>query len=616
MLFRPLIKGLAACSFILVADAKRPQGNLKRTSASTSGELHDFQVAPPVLTPSANGKGKNEYGCVVTQTLMDYDFANSYGTPYVGYYTPPDCDFNRVTIEFTLTSEGRQYDRLALLYFNSTEIWRTSTAEPTSDGIYYSYTKEMHQYLPLWKQPQKIIFDLGNIVNSEYTGILNTTLTATFFTVPDTPAAADQILPISRLLGSSNESSVAVLPSEKTAVSYTLPQNLKRAVISVSACGQADEEFWYQNVFSADTETFVNESSILYGDGPWREVQVLIDGMLAGVSWPFPVIFTGGIVPGFWKPIVGIDAFDLREHEIDITPFIPYLSDGKPHTFDLRVMSINDNGLQYASIANTTTDSWYVTGKIFLFEDEEKGHITTGTMPVIKDPAPSLHITRSLALNATGYNETLTETTTAKRSLSITSTIKTSSGKEEVSWSQDITYENWNQLSDYGWFQSTIQKTTGTDKTGSGIGYSVSYDYPINCDWWWIESGEDLGLWGNISRALTFDVNGPAVFPNGVQSSVLDTSAKKDQSEFSTVEKTFASSGYGSNLYTYQSATGTYFSDDLSTTSPTENFGSLNQTMTLKGVAYDGSVESYSRNVGVVNDTITHDVLVFELGKK
>ncbi|KAJ5994482.1 hypothetical protein N7451_010206 [Penicillium sp. IBT 35674x] len=616
MLSRSLIGRLTALSFAVAVAAKGGQRHLKRTSdaSASSGELHDFQVYPPVLTASADARGKNEYGCVVTQTLMDYDFANSYGVPYVGFYTPPDCDFNRVVIEFNLTSRGRQYDRLAILYFNSTELWRTSTAEPTQDGIFYTYKKEMHQYLPLWKEPQKIIFDLGNIVNSEYTGILNTTLTATFFTVPDTPAAADKILPISRLLGASNSSSVAVLPSEDTAVSYTLPRNLKRAVISVSACGQADEEFWYQNVFSSDTDTFVDVSPVLYGDGPWREVQVLIDGMLAGVSWPFPVIFTGGIVPGFWKPIVGIDAFDLREHEIDITPFIPYLSDGKPHTFNLVVVSVNDHGGEYATIANTTTDSWYVTGKIFLFEDEE-GHITTGSMPVIKDPLPSLQITRSISTNSTGTNETLTETTTAKRSLLITSRLKTSSGEKEVSWSQDISYENFNQLIDYGWFQKTIQKTTGTDKTGSSIGYSLSYEYPFNCDWWYFETGEELGIYGNISRSLTFDVLGPSVFPNGVQASVLATSTRKDGSEISEIEKAFDSAGFGSSLRTSQTATGSYYSDDLTTTDPIYNFGSLNQTMSFQGVGYDGSVETYSRNVDVVNSTITHDQTLFEVGK-
>ncbi|KAJ5759200.1 hypothetical protein N7520_006356 [Penicillium odoratum] len=613
MLSNPFIRGLTALSLAVTVAAKGGQHRVKRVSDTNAGELHDFQVYPPVLTASANANGKNEYGCVVTQTLMDYDFANSYGSPYVGFYTPPDCDFNRVVIEFTLTSKGRQYDRLALMYFNSTEIWRTSTAEPTTDGIYYTYTKEMHQYLSLWKEPQKLIFDLGNIVNSEYTGILNTTLTATFFTVPDTPAAADKILPISRLLGASNESSVAVLPSEKTAVTYTLPRNLKRAVISVSACGQADEEFWYQNTFSSDVDTFEDVSGALYGDGPWREVQVLIDGMLAGVSWPFPVVFTGGIVPGFWRPIVGIDAFDLREHEIDITPFIPYLSDGKPHTFDLIVVSINDHGGDYATILNSTTDSWYVTGKIFLFEDE-KDHITTGSMPVIKDPLPSLQITRSITTNSTGSNETLTETTTAKRSLLITSQLKTSSGEKEVSWSQDISYENFNQLTDYGWVQSTTQKTTGTDKTGSGIGYSLSYEYPFTCDWWYFETDEELGIFGNISRSLTFDVLGPAVFPNGVQASILDTAAEKSQSGLSKVEETFASASLGSSLRTSQSATASYFSDDSSTTNPSYSFGSLNQTMSFQGVGSDGSVEIYSRDVAVVNSTITHDQTLFEVG--
>jgi hypothetical protein len=40
--------------------------------------------------------------------LMDHVFAFSYGAPFVGAYTPPDCDFNRVVINFTVVSEGRQ----------------------------------------------------------------------------------------------------------------------------------------------------------------------------------------------------------------------------------------------------------------------------------------------------------------------------------------------------------------------------------------------------------------------------------------------------------------------------------------------------------------------------
>ena len=68
----------------------------------------------------------------------------------------------------------------------------------------------------------------------------------------------------------------------------------------------------------SDISTFEAVDGTLYGYSPFREVQILIDGQLAGVQWPFPVIFTGGVVPGLWRPIVGIDAFDLRAMERSI----------------------------------------------------------------------------------------------------------------------------------------------------------------------------------------------------------------------------------------------------------------------------------------------------------
>ena len=76
-------------------------------------------------------------------------------------------------------------------------------------------------------------------------------------------------------------------------------------------------------MLESNVDTFKATDTTLYGYSPFREVQVYIDGQLAGVSWPFPVIFTGGVVPGLWRPIVGIDTFDLREHEIDIAFVLP-----------------------------------------------------------------------------------------------------------------------------------------------------------------------------------------------------------------------------------------------------------------------------------------------------
>jgi hypothetical protein len=229
----------------------------------------------------------------------------------MGRYNPPDCSFNRVTFNFIVTSAGRQFDRLGLLFLDDTEVFRTSTAEPTQSGIVWSYVKDMSGYLTLFKTPQKIIFDLGNIVDDTYTGSWNTTLTATFFTAYDAMEPADVIIPVSARKSGKDASSAFVVPETGAVNSVVLPQNAKNAAFPISACGQAAEEFWWSNVLSSDTRTFGNDTT-LYGHSPFRELRLLIDGSLAGVAWPFPVVFTGGIVPGFWRPVVGIDAFDLR----------------------------------------------------------------------------------------------------------------------------------------------------------------------------------------------------------------------------------------------------------------------------------------------------------------
>jgi hypothetical protein len=54
-----------------------------RQGTPGSGVLRDFEVHTPVLTPESNN-GRDAYGCVVTQTLMVHQFANSYGKPFVG----------------------------------------------------------------------------------------------------------------------------------------------------------------------------------------------------------------------------------------------------------------------------------------------------------------------------------------------------------------------------------------------------------------------------------------------------------------------------------------------------------------------------------------------------
>lgn len=389
---------------------------------------------------------------------------------------PPDCKYNRVVFNFTVTSKGRQFDRLALMFLDDIEIFRTSTAEPTQNGIVWSYVKDMSSYLAVFKQPRKIIFDLGNLVDDTYTGAWNTTLTATFFTSENLLDPADVILPVSARRSPANAPSHFTVPESRAVSALTIPQNARKAVFSISACGQADEEFWWSNVLTSDADVFGVDNK-LFGHSPFREVQLIIDGQLAGVAWPFPVIFTGGVVPGFWRPVVGIDAFDLLEDEIDITPFLPMLTDGVEHTFEIRVVCIEDDGNGHGVLKPSIESSWIVTGKLFVWLDTNTG-VITGSNPTIHSPNPSINVFSKTTRIPNDTAVSLDYTVRVSRLIHISSTLQTSRGLEKATWTQNLAYSIHGTLTNKGNDQHLYQNTSGLHAS-PGSGYRKVFAYPL-----------------------------------------------------------------------------------------------------------------------------------------
>ena len=100
----------------------------------------------------------------------------------------------------------------------------------------------MTSYLSLFKENQKLIFDLGNLIDDTYTGIFYTTLTAVFFNAEDSITPADLILPISSHKSSQNAPSVFTVPSDTASWDLTFPRNVQKAVFTVAATGQSQEE--------------------------------------------------------------------------------------------------------------------------------------------------------------------------------------------------------------------------------------------------------------------------------------------------------------------------------------------------------------------------------------
>jgi hypothetical protein len=480
------------------------------------------------------------------------------------------------------------------MYFNDTEVWRTSTAEPTANGIRWEYIKDMTEYMYFWNSPQKLIFDLGNLIDDTYTGPFNTTLNVSFFNDEESVEPASLIIPISARNGAESAASVFMLPGDNATNTISFPRNVNRVMFSVSACGQAAEEFWWSNVLQSDTNAFEPVAGTLYGYSPFREVQVLIDGQLAGVQWPFPVIFTGGVVPGLWRPIVGIDAFDLREHEIDITPWLPILCDGKEHTFEIKVAGIIDDGKNSGILTETVGSSWYVTGKIFVWLDKDPNSITTGRTPTVLLPAPVINLSRSLTQNSSGANETLTYTTDVKRTLSISSLLTTQSGTRLVSWTQNLAVTNYGKYTDFGAVQQNNHTTTGLDQSTGGTYYKSSYSYPLYANTTYlVQRSGNFTIDATVFRGLDLDISGTSVFPSGLQ-------------PFSQIPRSSVlTSGFsGTSLSTTQNGTAHYFASPSAGIS--SGYGSTGQEFRFGGVG-GSAAELYYRSVEAVNQTITRD---------
>ncbi|CAN8106016.1 unnamed protein product [Discula destructiva] len=600
-------------------------------AAATGTVLVDFQVHQPVLTPAgatldsgvSNGAaGEVEDSCQVV--LMDYVFAYSYGEPFIGAYAPPDCAFNRVVMNFTVVSEGRQFDRLALMYFNDTEVWRTSTAEPTvPPGIRWTYLKDMTEYLSLWNEPQKLIFDLGNLITDVYTGSFNTTLTATFFFLDDessldmaTAPPADLIIPISARQSANNGVSQFTLPADNATNTITsFPRNAKRAVFAVSANGQSTEEFWWSNLPQSTAATFAATAGAFPGYSPWREVQLLIDGQLAGVDWPFPVVFTGGVVPSLHRPVVGPDAFDLREHEMDITPWLGVLCDGGAHTFTLHVAGLDDSassvvGGDEAAVTQTVGSSWYVTGKIFVWLDADADSVTTGTAPIISgggDPVVTVSQALTKSLNGT-VNETLAYDTAVTRVYSVSATLSRQNRTSTVGWTQSLSYSNKGYVWAAGFAQTNDLLTSGADAAVAaadgvaGANYKTEYRYPLYCNTSYSYSAEgNLTIFAELVQGQHVYVEGAAVFPDGLEAFAAPVDG--------------GPAGYAGSLVTNTKDGIAYFFEYADDT-VSSGYGSTDETFSFGGFtgSSGGSVDAvpdvqlYARHVQAANSTVTLDV--------
>ncbi len=252
-------------------------------------------AGPPVAVPPT-------HSCTVR--IVDHQFVNF--DVYTNAYMPPaDCagPWAKVVLRMSGAVAGRQFDRLGWLEIGGVTVLKTSTPEPSPVGIRWSVEKDVTGYAPVLRAPAQVSMFLGNIVNETFTGVLDIQVDLTFYVAdrahPE-PASASDVVPLPDLRDAASTAPV------------TLPRNAERLVAEVYATGSGGgcEEFWYLTAPPA------SGYSCPADQGPYREVQVLLDGQVAGIAVPFPHVYTGGWSNPFLVRAAGAAGVQRRAAEL------------------------------------------------------------------------------------------------------------------------------------------------------------------------------------------------------------------------------------------------------------------------------------------------------------
>ncbi|TSC34330.1 peptide-N4-asparagine amidase [Corallococcus sp. Z5C101001] len=284
-------------------------------------------------------------------------------TPYTGTFTPPAAcpgPWHKVVLRMEGKVQGVQYDRLGHLEVGGVTLFKTSTPEPSRDGISWAVEKDVTAYAPLLRQPQPVWMLIGNVVNETYTGVLDVQVSLTFYTAqgrrsPPAETASD----VRPLTHPRREGSALV-------GEVTVPRNTARLVAEVYATGSGGgcEEFWY---FTAPP---VVPYSCPADDGPYREVRIEVDGKLAGIAMPFPHVYTGGWSnPFLWYVLPAPRAFNIRPLRYDLTPFAGLLTDGQPHQLKVSVLGVPEG-----------RPGWDLPTNVLIWTDARSTRVTGGLL--------------------------------------------------------------------------------------------------------------------------------------------------------------------------------------------------------------------------------------------
>jgi Peptide N-acetyl-beta-D-glucosaminyl asparaginase amidase A len=372
---------------------------------------------PPVPRPHTTPCGVTLY--------QQFEFADF--NPKSFTYTPPAAcpgPWAKVILQanFSIT-QGRQFDRTANIWIGPTNIYFGTTAEPSHNvARHWHVERDLTDYSSIFTVTQAGTVDLGNLVNSTYTGILHGSADLLFYPLEQNqlpPRAADQVIAFSA--GPTGGTVGLNTTTDLLEQTLTLPTNITDLYFDVFAQSQSNDEFWYSCV----PNDVASELQSCPGTA-FRESEVTIDGTPAGVAPVYPWIYTGGIDPYLWRPIPGVQTMNFLPYRVNLTPFAAMLDDGQPHTIALSVFN---------------ADSYFsATASLLLYLDsgatQLSGALTENTLAV---PVPT--VTENLHTAQNGNIQGSVATKSA-HNFQISGYINTSLGPVTTTVAQNINFSN------------------------------------------------------------------------------------------------------------------------------------------------------------------------------
>ncbi|MGA8539240.1 MAG: peptide-N4-asparagine amidase [Terriglobales bacterium] len=441
-----------------IATAQVAAAQLQIGSGNTA--FADPPVPHPPTTP-----------CVVTlyQQLKFADFS-----PKSFTYTPPAAcpgPWAKVILQANFSiNQGRQYDRTANIWIGPTNIYFGTTSEPSHNvARHWHVERDLTDYSSIFTVAQDGTVDLGNLVDSTYTGILHGSADILFYPLEQNqlpPRTADQVIAFS---GGSMGGTVALnTTTDLLEQTLTLPTNITDLYFDVFAQSQSNDEFWYTCV----PNDVANELESCPGTA-FRESEVTIDGTPAGVAPVYPWIYTGGIDPYLWRPIPGVQTMNFQPYRVNLTPFAALLDDGQPHTIALSVFN---------------ADSYFsATASLLLYLDYNSTQVT-GAVTENTLTAPDPSITENIH-TATNGNIQGAVNTKSSHNFKISGYINSAFGPVTTTVAQDINFSNLQSFKVFPLLyvqninqNTTIHSVVTTHNAGGTFTDAVNNDWPLKLD--------------------------------------------------------------------------------------------------------------------------------------